>query len=120
MKILLADDDPSIIELLTEYLAMAGHAVSSAYDAKSLVSMIAADVPELVFCDINMPGIRDDDRTPKIEIPMALKNIPVVALTGNEYEKLLQMGLPKDIQVLAKPIDFAEVDAVIAKYAKPR
>ncbi len=114
MRILVADDEPLIIDLLTEYLGAAGHEVASAYDAKSLIAMVEADPPELVFFDINMPGIKDS-LSPNIIIPPALKNIPIVAVTGTDSEKLYKMGLPADIQVLAKPIDFAEVDAIIAK-----
>lgn len=116
MKILIADDEPLIIELLTEYLSAAGHTVSSAYDAATLVEMAQADLPELVFLDINMPGIRDQAATPQITIPAALKRIPTVAITGNERKKVYQMGLPANIQVIQKPVDFAEVDAVIQKF----
>ena len=119
MKILVADDEQLIIDLLSEYLSAAGHEVISAYDADSLISLVESDAPELVFMDINMPGIRDDGRTPAIVIPEALKHTPVVAITGNEYKKLLQMGLPKNIAFLAKPIDFAQLDAVIAKFTTP-
>ena len=115
MKILIADDEPLIIDLLTEYLTAAGHDVTSAYDGKSLIKMVEEDPPELVFLDINMPGMRDEILSPRVEIPPALKNIPVVAVTGTDREKLYKMGLPAHIEVIQKPINFPEVDAAIAK-----
>jgi two-component system, OmpR family, response regulator len=117
MKIIIADDDPLIIELLSEYLVSAGHEVSSAYDAPTLVSMVQQDPPGLVFFDINMPGIRDGGMSSKVTIPSELRGIPLVAITGNEKEKVYQMGLPQSIEVLQKPINFTDVEAVIEKAA---
>jgi len=119
MKILVADDEQAIVELMSEYLTAAGHTVSSAYDADSLVKMVGEDAPELIFLDINMPGIRDDGMSPPIEIPPAIAHIPVVAITGNEKKKVYAMGLPANVEVLAKPVNFAEVDAVIEKLTNP-
>ncbi|HNW44290.1 MAG TPA: response regulator [Elusimicrobiales bacterium] len=113
MKILVADDEPLIVELMTEYLSAAGHAVVSTDNAATLVQMVLADAPELIFLDINMPGIRDVIISPKIKIPQEIRHIPIVAITGNEPEKLYAAGLPETIPVLKKPIDFDEVDAKI-------
>ena len=115
MKILVADDESFIIDLLEDYLTTAGHTVVTAFDANSLISKVKEAAPDLVFMDINMPGIRDDGRSPAIQIPEALKNIPVVAVTGNEIKKLREMGLPVNIDVLVKPIDFPAMDVILAK-----
>ena len=119
MKILIADDEPLIIELLTEYLTAAGHTVASAHDADTLAEMVRQDIPELIFLDINMPGIRNTAASPQIEIPQPLKRIPIVAITGNERKKVYQLGLPENIQVIQKPVNFAEVDAAIKKFSSP-
>ncbi len=116
MKILIADDESFIIDLLEDYLTMEGHTVVSAFDATSLVAKAAETTPDLIFMDINMPGIRNDDRSPAIQIPPALKNIPVVAVTGNEVNKLREMGLPENIDVLVKPVDFSAMDALLVKF----
>ncbi|PIU19681.1 MAG: hypothetical protein COT18_06245 [Elusimicrobia bacterium CG08_land_8_20_14_0_20_59_10] len=117
MKILVADDEQAIVDLMSEYLDAAGHEVVSAYDADSLVKLVAEAAPGLIFLDINMPGIRDDGMSPAIEIPAAIKRIPVVAITGNEKKKVYAMGLPANIEIIQKPINFPEVDAVLAKFA---
>lgn len=117
MKIMVADDEDLIVDLLSEYLTAAGHEVTSANDAESLVASVEADPPELIFLDINMPGIREGGMAnPTVSIPPALKGIPIVAVTGNEPKKVYQMGLPSNIDVLSKPINFPDIDAVIAKY----
>ena len=117
MKIMVADDEELIVDLLSEYLTAAGHEVSSAFDADSLVAAVQADPPELIFLDINMPGIREGGMAnPKVTLPDAIKNIPIVAVTGNEAKKVYQMGLPANIEVLSKPINFPDIDAIIAKY----
>ena len=115
MKILVADDEPLIIELLTEYLTAAGHEVASADNAKTLVDLVREETPGLIFLDINMPGIRNVLISPKIKIPNEIRHVPIVAVTGNEKDKLYELGLPGDIEVLSKPVDFSEVDAVIQR-----
>jgi len=118
MKILIADDEPLIVELLSEYLTGAGHTVAAAYDAATLVEMAQADVPGLIFLDINMPGIRNASASPQITIPHALRQIPIVAITGNERKTVYQMGLPANIEVIQKPVEFAELEAAIKKFSE--
>jgi CheY-like chemotaxis protein len=115
MKILVADDEAFIIDLLEDYLTMGGHTVTSAFDAKAMVARAAENPPDIIFMDINMPGIRDESRTPQIQIPPALANIPIVAVTGSEIKRLREQGLPENIPVLVKPIEFPDMDAILAK-----
>lgn len=120
MKIMIADDDDLIIALLSEYLTGSGHTVATAYDAASLVKAVQEDAPGLIFLDINMDGIRSGGLdSARVELPAAIKSLPIVAITGNEAKKVYQMGLPPSIPVISKPIDFAVIDAVLAKFSNP-
>jgi len=56
MKILAADDDRDLRELIGFTLAQAGYLVLKAGDGPSALKMFEAESPDLVVLDINMPG----------------------------------------------------------------
>jgi len=56
-RLLVVDDEPSIVELLTESLRFAGFAVSAAGDGAQALRAARAEPPDLVVLDVMMPGI---------------------------------------------------------------
>ena len=57
MKILVIDDDPDILEMLTRVLADAGHEVRVATDAKLGLGEIERATPEVLITDVLMPEV---------------------------------------------------------------
>src|SRR5215208_3082119 len=56
-KVLVVEDNPANMTLSTFLLESAGHAVLKATDAESGVAMAAAEQPDLVLMDIQLPGM---------------------------------------------------------------
>ena len=56
-KILIADDDKNICELLRLYLAKEGYDICIANDGEAAVAAFEKEKPDLVVLDIMMPGI---------------------------------------------------------------
>lgn len=56
MKILLAEDDPAMLEIESAYLVAAGHEVSATGNGNSVLSLFTSFHPDLVILDINLPG----------------------------------------------------------------
>ena len=82
MKILVADDEPQVLDVVAQILHGAGHRVLTAIDGEEALRRVYETHPDLVFLDIGMPRkdgatvaqqMRDDPRT---------RDIPVVFLTG--------------------------------------
>ncbi len=57
LKVLLIDDDPGIVRVMTIALEDEGHTVVSAHDGNSGIDLCAAESPDVVVTDIRMPGI---------------------------------------------------------------
>lgn len=57
LKVLLIDDDPGILRVMTIALEDEGHEVISAGDGKSGLELCAAESPDIVITDIRMPGM---------------------------------------------------------------
>ena len=55
-SILVVDDDPEIVTLLSTRLAKRGYKVSTASDGSSALELVKRDVPDIVLLDVMMPG----------------------------------------------------------------
>ena len=62
MKVLVADDDAELRELIAFTLSQAGYLVIKAGDGSAAVRLFAAEAPDLVVLDINMPARRSSAR----------------------------------------------------------
>lgn len=56
-KILCIEDDVETAELITEELAEHGYTVITANDGESGLAMLLREAPDLVLCDVGMPGM---------------------------------------------------------------
>ncbi len=107
--VLVIDDDPAMVALLSDRLESAGCFVTSATDA--LQGLIQAETlrPVLVVLDLVMPSFGGGvDVLKRLRKNPRLKDVPVIVLTGMPREKA-QSLLPKDdqnLRLLSKPPDW--------------
>src|SRR5262245_22407705 len=82
--ILIADDDPTIVRLLTLTLAPQGFRLLTASDGQSALRMARTERPALVLLDWQMPGADGIEvtRALRAEADPALRDVPVVLITG--------------------------------------
>lgn len=57
MSILIADDDPDIIEFVTYNLSREGYDVASANDGATAIQLAKTQIPDLIILDVMMPGM---------------------------------------------------------------
>jgi two-component system response regulator GlrR len=79
--ILLVDDDPDILKLISLRLTAAGHSVKGAQSGEKALAMLAASRPELVITDLKMGGM--DGLTLFDEIRKHAPTLPVIILTAH-------------------------------------
>jgi DNA-binding response OmpR family regulator len=101
MKVLLADDDADLRELIAFTLGQAGYLVVKAADGRSAVQRFEAESADLVVLDINMPGLSGFQVCEAIR---ARSRVPVMMLTvrGEEEDLVRALGLGAD-DYLTKP-----------------
>ena len=101
MKVLVADDDADLRELIAFTLVQAGYAVVKAADGALAVRRFQEENPDLVVLDINMPGLSGFQVCETIR---AGSNVPVIMLTvrGEEEDLVRALGLGAD-DYLTKP-----------------
>jgi DNA-binding response OmpR family regulator len=85
IKIMIVDDDPCALELMTAYLRQPGYTILTAFGGQEGIAMIQQHKPDLVVLDLLMPDIGG------IEVVEALKrdpdtaSIPVIMVTARQF-----------------------------------
>lgn len=92
--LLVVDDDPDLQKLLGMYLRLEGFAVRPATNRDAiLIGLRTAPQPDLVLLDVQMPDANGFDILAKLRLHPALKNIPVIMLTGETTRESVLKGL---------------------------
>ncbi|GIK08799.1 MAG: hypothetical protein JETCAE02_09000 [Anaerolineaceae bacterium] len=122
-KILIAEDEPDIRELVAFTLRFAGYEVSAASNGEEAVQMASRENPDLILMDVRMPRMTGYDACRLIKQDSQLKDTPVVFLSAKGQESEIQTGLDVGAEeYLLKP--FApdqltdRVKAILAKFGK--
>ncbi|MEX2587524.1 MAG: response regulator [Actinomycetota bacterium] len=105
-KILIADDDPVIIELLQVNLEMEGYDVLRAADGQQAVEAATADLPDLVLLDIMMPRMDGWAAQAELARNPATAGIPVIFLSARAQQADLKKGYESGVvEYVTKPFD---------------
>jgi DNA-binding response OmpR family regulator len=80
--VVVADDDPTILELLKLRLGMADYQVIATTDAVAAMAMVRTKAPVAVILDVQMPGGGGFSALSKIKSDPKTSNLPVMMLTG--------------------------------------
>lgn len=112
MKIMMADDDLSLLQMAGVILEGAGHKTVRAFDASQVLSMAQREKPDLILLDINMPGGRGTDLLVKLKRSSLTSGIPVIVISGTQDENtrsvVAQGGAQGFIPKPWKPETFAK------------
>ena len=117
-KILIADDDPRIREILRVYFKKADFEVIEAEDGQQALTKVEKEKPNIVLLDIMMPVMDGLTATRTIRAldGQDAKTIPIIAMTANAFredaEKCMEAGMNAH---LAKPLDDEKIKQTISE-----
>ena len=113
-RVLVVDDNPLSVELVSAVLGADGVQVDAAADAAQAAQRIAAFQPDLVLMDIQLPGVDGLVLTRQIKADPATRHIVVLAFTAyamkGDEARMLQAGCDG---YLSKPIDVGSFAAQV-------
>ena len=92
-KILIAEDDPDIRELIVISLKYAGYEVVPAADGQQAVDLTVQENPDLIMLDVRMPLLTGFEALERIKERPQFKDTPVVILSAKGQEAEIQSGL---------------------------
>lgn len=81
--ILVIDDDPFFQEFLNIVLSGEGHAVAVAADGQAGFDAAVAAPPDLIICDMNMPGLTGFETIRLLKGNDAVRDVPVIGLSAH-------------------------------------
>jgi DNA-binding response OmpR family regulator len=92
-KILVAEDDQDIRELIVLSLTFSGYTVFSAPDGRQAVELAIAEQPDLILLDVRMPALTGYEALAEIKKQPELEDVPVVFLSAKGQDAEIQAGL---------------------------
>jgi class 3 adenylate cyclase len=111
-NVLVVDDTPQNVKLLTDLLMLNGYRVESAQSGEEALAKIAASIPDIVLLDVMMPGLSGYDVCRKIRQTPATALLPVVMVTSLDPQTERVNGIEAGADdFLAKPINRPELFA---------
>lgn len=116
-KILIVDDDPDCVELLSIHLLHRGHAVVGAKDGPDALERASWERPDLIILDLRMPTV-DGIRVIEILRGNALTtSTPIVLMSAADKEWATRRLLPDPIvRFIEKPLDFDALDKIVSEF----
>jgi len=114
-RILVVDDNPVNLKLVSDVLAFEGHEILNAMDAEEAQVLLRVTLPDLILKDIALPGMDGLTLTRQLKADPRTCRIPVVALTAfamkGDDRKALEAGCDGYI---TKPIDTRALPGEVA------
>jgi DNA-binding response OmpR family regulator len=91
--VLVADDDPDILSLVTLRLERAGYDVVSAGDGEQALASALARTPDLALLDVMMPKLDGYEVTERLRGEEATRYVPIILLTARVQEADIARGI---------------------------
>jgi DNA-binding response OmpR family regulator len=120
-RILVAEDEKDIRDLITFLLQFAGHTVIPAINGEEAYERARVEIPDLILLDVRMPKMNGYDACLKIKSDTSIQHIPVVFLSAKGQESEVTAGLEAGaVEYLLKPFSpdqlSEKVDAILKKH----
>jgi len=87
VTILVVDDDPSAVELMSAYLSQPGYTVLRAYGGQQGIELTQRSLPDLVVLDLLMPDVGGIEVIEALKREPATAQIPVIMVTAQQFSQ---------------------------------
>lgn len=121
-RVLVIEDNPASLDLMVYLLQAFGHTPISARDGLDGIEAARREHPDLILCDIQLPGADGIEVCRQLKSDPATRDVPMVAVTAyamvGDREKLLNEGFNGYLSKPIKPQTFIEEMAPYLRTAK--
>ena len=117
MQILIIDDEPDIMENISEILSFSGYEILSATDGKTGIVTAKEQLPDLILCDLMLPELDGYAVLRELRSHEHLVSTPIIIMSGkadqNTITTILEQGATEFLQ---KPFDTSTLLTTIKQY----
>lgn len=111
-KILLAEDDKQIADMVSFKLTNSGHRIVRAQDGEEAIRLVTREKPDLILLDAMMPGLGGFEVLRRLKADSGVRSIPVIMVTAKGHERDVLAGLRGGaIDYIVKPFSLKELSA---------
>jgi DNA-binding response OmpR family regulator len=120
-EILVVDDTPASLRLLTELLTGHGYRIRPAQDGAMALESVAAKIPDLILLDVNMPGMDGYEVCRRLKADEKRSRIPVIFISafGDTRQKVTGFEAG-GLDFITKPFEAEEVLARVRTHLRLR
>ena len=119
LTVLIVEDEPRNRKLASDLCHVLGHTVLQAENGQEGVHMAAANLPDLIFMDVQMPVMNGLEAIAALRGDEATRSIPVVVLTAHtmagDEEEIRASGCD---DYMSKPIDTRRFKTMLQDYER--
>lgn len=109
-NILIVDDAPENLRLLSRILANNGYAVSTAEDGAQALRQVAENPPEIILLDVNLPGMDGYETCARLKADEGTRHIPVIFVSALDATEDKVRGFRVGgVDYISKPFQLEEV-----------
>ncbi len=109
-RVLVIDDDEGFRQVIMKFLCKQGFEGAAASDGKTGVELAAETLPDLIVCDLNMPGMDGYEVLAALRRDPKLADIPLIFLTGQSQPSQVRQGMSLGADdYLTKPVVLADL-----------
>src|SRR3989442_14637563 len=120
-RILIIEDNPTNLELMVYLFRAFGYAPLTARDGQEGLEAITREAPDLIICDLEMPGVDGYHVGRQVKSRSCLPKVPVLAVTAlamvGDRDQVLAAGFAGQIP---KPIKTQSVVRAIEAFLPPQ
>lgn len=115
-EVLMVDDETTILSIYSRMLELSGARVSVCSDASKVTEMLSKKEYDIIFTDIQMPGVNGFELVEKIRaLGGRYSSIPVVALSGRSDLSESEFKTAGFSAFLAKPVPFKQIEEIVIR-----
>jgi two-component system OmpR family response regulator len=118
-RVLIVDDEPDILEVLTDLLAGLGYDISTAADGAAALGIVRRTPPDVVLLDLTMPGMSGAETLAQFR--RDYPQLPVLIVTARVEPALDQELRALDVfGYISKPFRIDQIDRAVAAVVSGR
>lgn len=116
-KILVVDDEPTIVRLMEFILARQGHEMIVAVNGEEALEKIKTHQPDLVLLDIMMPRIDGYEVAQKLRADPQTAGLPIIMLSAKAQDEDIRRGVEVGVdEYVTKPFTPDHLVQVVSEY----
>lgn len=108
VKVLVVDDDPSAVELMSAYLSRPGFSVLRAYGGQDGIALARQHLPDLAVLDLLMPDVGGIEVVEALKREPSTAEIPVIMVTAKQFSEQDRRELSAHVLSVIDKTDFRQ------------